>query len=277
MSRKKVTKAIIPVAGWGTRMLPITKSIEKCMLPIGTRPVIDFVVQDIIKAGIRDLYFVVGEQSTQLQSYYRSNIQLNDYLKNTGKAEKLSLVMPLQDVSIHFITQPSTGGYGTSIPVGLVSEHIEEDESALVVMGDQFFLRDDGGSNAADLIAMVEESKATSGLLGVHVPEKDVSKYGIIETDEQSNFVRIVEKPSPEEAPSNLNNASFYLFEKAIFELAKTLPANPVRGEYEITDAMNAYVAQGGALVVGSAKGTYLDSGTPEGWLHANNIVNASR
>jgi UTP--glucose-1-phosphate uridylyltransferase len=63
----KITKAIIPVAGWGTRMLPITKAIEKCMLPVGTRPVIDYIVQDVVQAGIRELFFVVGEQSSQLQ------------------------------------------------------------------------------------------------------------------------------------------------------------------------------------------------------------------
>ncbi|MGB4762660.1 MAG: sugar phosphate nucleotidyltransferase [Candidatus Saccharimonas sp.] len=268
-----ITKAIIPVAGWGTRMLPITKAIEKCMLPIGTRPVIDFVMQDLLRAGISDIYFVVGEQSSQLQNYYRSNIQLNDYLKRQGKEDKLSLVAPLAGARIHFITQPSTGGYGTSIPVGLVSEFIDSDESALVIMGDQFFLRDDNGSNAADLIRLVEDGGATAGLLGVPVPQSEVSKYGIIEKDTDDVFVRIIEKPSPEEAPSNLNNASFYLFDKDIFELARTLPANPVRGEFEVTDAINAYVASGKKIIVGEAKGVYLDAGNPEGWLHANRVV----
>ena len=132
-----ITKAIIPVAGWGTRMLPITKSIEKCMLPVGTRPVIDYIVQDVVRAGVKDIYFVVGEQSTQVQSYYRSNIQLNDYLRRAGKEDKLPLIAPLRDVRIHFLTQPGTGGYGTSIPVGLASEFIEQGESAFVIMGDQ--------------------------------------------------------------------------------------------------------------------------------------------
>ena len=86
-----ITKAIIPVAGWGTRMLPITKSIEKCMLPIGNRPLIDYVVQDCLAAGVRELIFVVGEQSSQLESYYRSNILLNDYLRSKGKDDKLAL------------------------------------------------------------------------------------------------------------------------------------------------------------------------------------------
>ena len=95
----KINKAIIMVAGWGTRMLPITKSIEKCMLPIGNRPMIDFVVRDIIAAGIKDIYFVVGEQSTQLQSYYRTNILLNDYLVSLKDFSSLySLVI----INIHY-------------------------------------------------------------------------------------------------------------------------------------------------------------------------------
>jgi len=268
-----VTKAVIPVAGWGTRMLPITKSIEKCMLPIGTRPVIDYVIQDVVKAGITDIYFVVGEQSSQLQSYYRTNILLNDYLRRHDKADKLPLVAPLKGVSIHFVTQPSTGGYGTSIPVGLTSEFIDDGESALVIMGDQFMYRTDGGSNTAELVQLANDAGVGAALYGVPVPDEDVSKYGIIDKDSNDHFVRIVEKPAREDAPSNLNNASFYLFPKRIFELAKTLPVNPARGEYEITDAINAYVSEGGHLVVGEAKGQYLDSGSLEGWLHANQVV----
>lgn len=269
----QITKAIIPVAGWGTRMLPITKSIEKCMLPVGKRPVIDYVVQDLIIAGVKDIYFVVGEQSSQIESYYRSNIRLNEYLRRKNKSDLLPLVAPLSGVSIHFITQPSTGDYGTSVPVGIANEFIDEDESALVIMGDQFFYRTDGGSNAADLIKTVDKVNSRAGLLGVPVKDEDVSKYGIIEKDENNNFVQIIEKPSQEEAPSNLCNASFYIFPKKIFKLARTLPANPNRGEFEITDAINAYVADGGSIVVDEAKGQYLDGGSLEGWLYANNVV----
>ena len=269
-----ITKAIIPVAGWGTRMLPITKSIEKCMLPVGTRPVVDYIVQDIIRAGVKDIYFVVGEQSTQVQSYYRSNIQLNDYLRRTGKEYKLPLVAPLRDVRIHFLTQPVTGGYGTSIPVGLASEFIDPGESAFVVMGDQFFWRVDGGSNAADLAELVEARGLSVGLLGNSVDEEFIPQTGIIETDQQGNFVRIIEKPKLEDAPSNLSNSSFYVLNKEIFELARTLPANPQRGEFELTDAINAYIAGGGIIAVGEAKGDYMECGSPSGWLRANNAMN---
>ena len=267
----KITKAVIMVAGWGTRMLPITKSIEKCMLPVGKRPVIDYVVQDLTAAGINDLYFVVGEQSSQLQSYYRSNIPLNDYLKKVGKTDLLPLVAPLRGADIHFITQPSTGGYGTSIPVGLCSEFIDDDESAIVVSGDQFFLRNKDGSNAGDIIDLVTSRGLSAGLFGVKMPIDNIDSS--IEKDEEGNFVRIVEKPKPGEAPTDLQNASFYIFDKEIFELARTLPANPKRGEHEITDAINAYVASGKKIAVGEVAGEYMECGSVEGWLHANNVV----
>ena len=268
-----ITKAIIPVAGWGTRMLPITKSIEKCMLPIGNRPVIDFVVQDVIKAGIKDICFVVGEQSAQLQSYYRSNIPLNDYLRQVGKADMLELIRPLQGVNIHFLTQSSTGSYGTSVPVGIASEFIAEDESAIVIMGDQFFYRTDGGSNTADLIESVSSRGLTAGLYGVQMPIDNIDSS--IEVDADGNYVRIVEKPKPGEAPTDLQNASFYVFDKEIFELARTLPANPARGEYEVTDAINAYVASGKKLAVGTVSGQYMECGSVAGWLRANQVVGA--
>ena len=124
---KPITKAIIPVAGWGTRMLPITKTIEKCMLPIGNRPLIDYVVQDCLAAGINEFIFIVSENSSQLEDFYRSNIQLNDYLKRKGKVDLLPLVGPLQ-AKMHFVIQPSYGKYGTAVPVALATDYIEDDE-----------------------------------------------------------------------------------------------------------------------------------------------------
>lgn len=269
----RVDKAIIMVAGWGTRMLPITKAIEKCMLPVGKRPVIDYIVQDLVAAGIEYIYFVVGEQSAQLQSYYRTNIPLNDYLKRNGKSDYLPLVRAIKGVNTHFIVQPSVGKYGTSVPASLVNEFIEEDELALYMNGDNFFYRTDGGSCAADLIGLVNDSGLSAGLLSNELPREEISKFGVVEKDESNRFIRIIEKPTLGETTSNLNNSGFYLFPKRIFDLATTLPANPKRGEYEITDAINAYVEEGGDLVVGIANGDYLECGSVDGWLNANNRV----
>lgn len=269
-----ITKAIIPVAGWGTRRLPITKSVEKCMLPIGNVPVIDFVVQDCLKAGVTDIYFVVSGEALQLKGYYSSNQELEKYLVNNGKTDMLPSVAPPTGVTFHYVIQDTTNGqYGTTVPVWLCREFINDGEQVLVIMGDQFFYRSDGGSNAADLIADVVSSGAKAGLLGVPVPIAEVEKYGVIEKDINGNYLRIVEHPKPEEAPSNLNNASFYLFDSELFDYFDQDMQKPHAGEYMIIDPINQYVADGNIIKVGEARGEYLDAGTVQGWLHANNTV----
>jgi UTP--glucose-1-phosphate uridylyltransferase len=266
----KIKKAIIPVAGWGTRRLPITKTIEKCMLPIGNRPLVDYVVQDCIKAGITEIYFVVGEQSTQLKDYYRSNIPLNDYLRDNGKEDKLSLIAPLEGIKLHYIVQPGQGKYGTAVPIALASEFIEEGESVVVLMGDDFIYNKDGSSEVARLLAAVPEGSC--GLLAARVPQESVSKYGVIQQNDQAHYIRIVDQPTPEAAPSNLINISKYVLTKEVIDRAADLaPAH--NGEYQLPDAINAFVAEGGVVSVVPAKGEYLDGGSVEGWLHANNVV----
>ncbi len=265
-----ITKAIIPIAGWGTRRLPITKTIEKSMLPIGNRPIIDYVVQDCLKAGITDLFFVVGEQSTQIRDYYRSNIPLNDYLRQHGKEDKLESIAPLEGVTLHFITQPSHGKYGTAVPISLVDQYIDEDESVVVLMGDDFIWNADGSSEVKRLLESTPDGACA--LLGVEVPLDTVGKYGVIEKDADGNYVRIVDQPSPEDAPSNLINVSKYVLTKEVISKCASLPPAH-NGEYQLPDAINLYVNEGGKVRVIPAAGQYLDGGSVEGWLHANNVV----
>ncbi len=266
----KITKAIIPVAGWGTRRLPITKTIEKCMLPIGNRPLVDYVVQDCLKAGIQEVIFVVGENSTQLQDYYGNNEKLNEYLRANGKEDKLPIVAPIEGVKFHFITQPSDGKYGTAVPVALAADYIEDNEAAVVLMGDDFILNGDGTSEVARLVEVIPEGSC--GLLAAQVPMEDTAKYGVIESDQEGNYVRIVEKPQPESAPSNLINISKYVLTKEVIDACRDLSPSP-RGEYELPDAVNSFVARGGQVKVVPAQGRYLDGGSVEGWLHANRVV----
>lgn len=273
----KCTKAIIPVAGYGTRRLPITKAIEKSMLPVLNRPVIDFVVRDCLKAGITDLYFVVSKGATQLRSFYQKNEGLEEYLRAHDKENMIADITPPAGVNFHFIEQDTTADqkYGTTIPVWLCREFVQPDEQVLVIMGDQFLYRQDGGSEAADLMAETEAAGCISGLLGVPVPDTEIPKYGIIDKDDQNHYISIVEKPAIEDAPSNLNNASFYLFEGKIFEFldASIQKGPPQGGEYLIIDAVNDYVNAGNQLHVAAAKGEYLDCGSEKTWLAANNFV----
>lgn len=266
-----ITKAIIPVAGWGTRRLPITKAIEKCMLPIGNRPIVDYVVYDCIVAGIRDIYFVVSEDSTQVQAYYGENTKLTNYLTANHKEEMLRLVAPLPGVTFHYVRQPDNGKYGTAVPVGLVASLVQPNESVLVMMGDDFVYNSDGSSEAARLIAVTPEKG--NSLLAASIGPTLVSNYGVLAFDEQGNYAHIVERPTPEAAPSTLINISKYVMNYDLVQAAAAYVNIELTGEYQMTEVMNQYVAGGGSVKVVEAQGQYLDGGSVGGWLHANNVI----
>lgn len=266
-----ITKAIISVAGWGTRRLPITKAVEKCMLPIGNRPLVDYVVQDCIKAGITDIYFVVAEGSTQLKQYYSNNESLNEYLIQNGKNDALKLVAPPSEVTFHYIEQPLQGKYGTAVPVALAAPQIFESESAVILGGDDFIYSSDGSSEIKRLISATPDNG--NAILGANIPASEVSKYGVIETSANQEFVKIVEKPTPEEAPGTLINISKYILNYDAIKRVVDFVSSDRIGEYYITDPINQYVREGGTLKVVEAQGEYLDGGSVEGWLHANQVV----
>ena len=267
----KISKAVIPIAGWGTRRLPITKAIEKSMLPIGNRPIVDYVVQDCIAAGITDIYFVISEWMTQVQAYYSDNGMLDTYLIGNDKEEMLPLVKPPRGVQFHYLVQDTNGKYGTAIPVGLVMPELKEGESVVVLMGDDFIFNTDGTSEVRRLLEATPENG--NAMLAANVPREMVSHYGVVETNERSEFVRIVEKPRPEQAPSTLINISKYVLNYDLLTAIARYSDIQLSGEYYITEPINQYIATGGSMMVVPAKGEYLDGGSEAGWLHANNVV----
>ena len=141
-----ITKAIIPVAGWGTRRLPITKIIEKSMLPVGNRPLVDYSVQELVAAGVKDIYMVISNvEPCQVRAFYQDNLALNLYLKERGKADRLALAKTLpDDVRIHYVAQDPAGKYGTAVPIAMVVEEYQINEPVLVFMGDDFIWNPDG-------------------------------------------------------------------------------------------------------------------------------------
>lgn len=272
-------KAIIPVAGFGTRRLPLTKAIEKCMIPVGNRPVIDYVVQDCIKAGITDIIFVVGEDFEQLKHYYGRNISLEEHLTRKGKHTELEELHELsQSARFHYIIQDSYQQYGTSIPVHLARDFIREGEKFVVVFGDQFLYHQDGSSELASFMKRASRSSAMSAMLAAEVTPEEVVNYGVIATrpgpDGSALFEKIVERPAtPDEAPSNLANVSCFIFDRAILPFVAANVEKEMEGEHYLTDAINDYVRAGNTMAVLPAEGEYLDCGTVQGWLYANNRV----
>jgi UTP--glucose-1-phosphate uridylyltransferase len=263
-----ITKAIIPVAGYGTRRLPITKAVEKCMLPILNRPIIDYVVADCIAAGVKEICIVVGEDSFQVQRYYGKHVRLEQYLRSQGKYDRIETITPPKDIEFYFVTQPQDGRYGTAMPVNIVREFIGDSESVLVCMGDDFLWNKDGTS---ELSKFIDYSDGSTGLIGAQIDPKDVTKYGVIDVAEDGMYRRIVEHPSVEEAPSNLINVSKYVLNQDILQRIYEYCENEQREEYFIIDPINQYVQAGGSMKVYKSAATYLDGGSLDGWIDANN------
>ena len=274
---QKITKAIIPVAGWGTRRLPITKVIEKSMLPVGNRPLVDYSVQELIEAGVTDIYMVVSNtEPCQVREFYSDNIVLNDYLISRGKGDRVALTKTLPEhVKIHYIAQDANSKYGTAVPVAMAAEEYNLNEPVIVYMGDDFIWNPEGESAATSLINSLQ-SETDSAILGVEIPKEKVDKYGVLEVQD-GKLTNVVEKPSVEEAPSNLINVSKYILSadllQKIVAYINEHDFGPTDQEYMITDPIYDYIKQGQTMRVASTSGQYLDGGSVEGWVHANNVV----
>lgn len=275
-----ITKAIIPVAGWGTRRLPITKIIEKSMLPVGNRPLVDYSVQELIKAGVKDIYMVISNtEPCQVQEFYKDNLALNQYLIERGKEDRLKLAKTLpDDVTIHYTVQDPASKYGTAVPIALVVKEYKIDEPVLVFMGDDFIWNPNGES-AAEALIKASGEKEESAILGVEIPKEKVKKYGVL-SEKDGKLIGVVEKPEPEDAPSNLINVSKYIMAPELLErIVKYVDEHdfgPKDQEYMVTDPIDEFIKDGGVMRVAPTTGEYLDGGSVEGWLHANNVVCSS-
>lgn len=274
---KPITKAIIPIAGWGTRRLPITKIIEKSMLPVGNRPLVDYSVQELIKAGVTEIFMVISDtEPCQVKQFYSENKSLTEYLTARGKSDRLALAKTLPDhVKIYYIKQDPSAKYGTAVPVALVAKEYNLDEQVLLFMGDDFIWNPTGDSASTSLINSIKSS-TDSAILGIEIPKSEVENYGVIKHE---NFIMtdIIEKPKPENAPSNLINTGKYILSsdliKEIVEYVDTHDFGPEDQEYVITDPLNSYIKKGGIVRIAKNDGQYLDGGSLSGWVHANNVV----
>lgn len=285
MEQNWLKTAVILTAGWGTRRLPITKTIEKNMLPVGNRPLIDFAVQDALSVGIEDIYIVVSSaERSQIRDYYSQNLELEQFLQAHGKAEMLPLVKTLPDgVRLHFVEQGYPGRYGAAIALVSAIEAGGLTGPLWVCMGDNFIWNPGGKTASQTMVAAIAaaqnetEREDVSAMLGVEVPREEVSRYGVLSVDAAGNLTGIVEKPSVEAAPSNLISPGYYVFSPRLVQLTLDYvhqnDFTPGEREYLVPDPIAEYLAEGGLVRTVPAEGTYLDGGTLEGWLHANQVV----
>lgn len=276
----KINKAIITCAGFGTRFLPISKTIQKEMLPILSRPTIDYVVEDCIRAGVTDIIIVMNQHNYQPLHYYRENKRLKKYLSHTNKTELYQQISNLHTkANFIFVKQDDQDPYGTSIPVKLAQEYVQDEEAFLYLTGDDFIFYPEKERNLIqDLIKLYQESQAKSAITCIELPWEELHRYGTAEVREDNGFLFLtafVEKPKPGEAKSNLANVSKYILTPEIFSLIDQQQPNPSNHEYYITDVV-LQLSQKNKVVVKNAGGYYLNSGEPLTWLKANLAIAAS-
>ena len=273
---EKITKAIIPVAGWGTRRLPITKIIEKSMLPVGNRPLVDYSVQELVEAGVKDIYMIVSNvEPCQVRAYYSDNLALNLYLKERGKEDRLEKAKTIpDDVRIHYIAQDPSQKYGTAIPVAIAAEEYNINEPVYVFMGDHF-IWNPGGESSAETLRKAIKDPSESALIGITSPKEALLNGGAL-TIEDGKIIKITEKPTPEQVTGIASVSKYIISPELMKEIVEYVHKNdfgPLDQEYMITDPFYTYIEKGGIFRPAETQGQYLDGGTLEGWVHANNVV----
>jgi UTP--glucose-1-phosphate uridylyltransferase len=244
--------AVVPVAGQGTRLLPSTKSQPKEMLPVGRKPVVQYVVEELANSGIHRLMFVTGPGKASIENHFDTNWELITFLRETGREELLEeLDFERQSLEYFYTRQRRQLGLGHAV---LCARPLVGDQPFVVALGDSII-----GVNAqSDIVArMVErfESEAADVVVAFEeVPLEDVVRYGIArpvsgeseaEVGEAFELADLVEKPSVEEAPSRLAVAARYVLSPRIFDaLSRTEPGKG--GEIQLTDAIRSVLADGG-------------------------------
>ncbi|GAB5054856.1 MULTISPECIES: UTP--glucose-1-phosphate uridylyltransferase GalU [Pediococcus] len=233
----RVRKAIIPAAGLGTRFLPATKASPKEMLPIVDKPTIQFIVEEARKAGIEDILIVTGKGKRAIEDHFDSVPELESNLKAKHKDNLLKLVEETTDINLYFIRQSHPRGLGDAV---LMAKDFVGDEPFVVMLGDD--LMEDKVPLTKQLMNSYEETHAST-LAVMQVPHKEVSKYGVIKPQAKIkpdlfNVESFVEKPIPEEAPSDYAIIGRYLLTPEIFDILEN--QKPGKGnEVQLTDAIN--------------------------------------
>ncbi len=263
---KKVRKAVLPVAGFGTRFLPATKSSSKEMLPLVDKPLIHYAVKDAVDAGIEQIIFVTGRGKRAIEDYFDISFELEYHLKFQGKDELIEDIRKISDMAdFVYMRQKEPKGLGHAI---LRAKDVVGDEPFAVILADDVIENDESGTK--QLLDVFNRYHCS--VVGLEeVPPSDVSKYGIVSGKEIENRVfkldNFVEKPSPDEALSNMAIIGRYIFTSKIFdEIEKVKPGK--KGEIQLTDAILSLSKQ--EVVYGKIMdGKRFDCGSKDGFLKA--------
>ena len=259
---KKITKVVIPAAGFGTRFLPQTKAMPKEMLPVVDKPVIQYVVEEAVHSGVENIIIVTGANKRAIEDHF--DVPNEDLVKNLMAGNKEKILKEIRRISdmANFIYVRQKGPYGNGTPI-LAVEPVIEDEPFAVLWGDEFI-----HSNPPRLKQMIDVYEKYGGVVisGVKIEHKeDLRRYGIAELEHVEGNVhkikKIVEKPEPDEAPSNIATHGGYILPPEVFSALKRIKPGK-GGEIWLVDAINLLKDEGVPIyTVVIENGRYFDTG----------------
>ena len=256
----KVKKAVIPAAGFGTRMLPITKAQPKEMVPVFDKPVIQYVIEEVYEAGIDDILIITGRHKRAIEDHFDKQPELENTIKNSEKEkdlEKLNEI--LENVSIHYVRQKHPRGLGDAIYHA--RKHID-DEPFIVLLGDVITY-----PNCTK--ELMENFRGKENIIAVEkVPRELVSRYGIVAINENMEIKDMIEKPPAEKAPSNYAILGRYVLQPDVFEYIEITPPGK-GGEIQLTDALKLMIADNHKMLAYIFSGKVYDIGNKLSWLKA--------
>ncbi|EAI3764015.1 TPA: UTP--glucose-1-phosphate uridylyltransferase GalU [Campylobacter coli] len=261
---------IFPAAGYGTRFLPATKTLPKEMLPILTKPLIHYGVDEALEAGMDSMGFITGRGKRALEDYFDISYELEHQISGTNKEYLLNDIRSLiHRCTFTFTRQNEMRGLGDAV---LKGRHLTDDGAFGVILADDLCINEEGVNVMAQMVKIYEKYRCTI-IAVMEVPKEQVSSYGVI----AGNFVEedlimvnsMIEKPSPQEAPSNLAIIGRYILTPDIFGILENTKAGK-NGEIQLTDALLTQATNGMVLAY-KFKGKRFDCGSVEGFVEATN------
>lgn len=262
-----VRKCLFPVAGLGTRFLPVTKEIAKEMLPLVNRPIISYGVEEALSSGCEDIVMITGRTKRSIENYFDRSFELEDILKRRGKLDLYYKMIRISEMAeMMYIRQREPLGLGHAV---LCGEPVCKGEYFGVILPDDVFV---GEEPVLSQLVKVHERLGGSVVALEHVEDKDVSRYGIVSGEEKEPGVfrinDMIEKPKLEEAPSRYAIMGRYVLSPEIFPILHTQQAG-AGGEIQLTDAIRE-LAKAEPVWGVVYRGRRFDCGTQKGWLSAN-------
>ena len=262
-----IRKAVLPVAGFGTRFLPASKAIPKEMLPIIDKPLIQYAVEEAINIGVNEIIFITNPEKHSIKKHFDKNMHFESRLKISGKTEMIKKLNPaiFSGIKFHYIDQKEQNGLGHAI---LQAQEAIGDNSFAVLLPDDLFF-----SQEACLDQLLNSYQETnSSVIAVNkIGKEEIHKYGVIKPGEIKNksikIADIVEKPSFENAPSDIAVCGRYIFKPSIFKFLNTTNFDK-SGEIQLTDAIKALLKEED-VYARTYEGEKYDCGSKKGFVHA--------